>query len=125
MYDMSGGAWEYVMGNMVNSSGSFYSSNAGFSSAPNAKYYDKYTYSSDWSTHSRGKLGDATKETLKSYGNSTGGWYDDYAYFVNSSGSWFVRGGGCSNGSNAGVFFFSGDNGNAGSGHSARAVLFP
>ena len=30
VYDVSGGAWEYVMGNMVNSSGKFYSSSAGF-----------------------------------------------------------------------------------------------
>ena len=125
MYDMSGGAWEYVMGNMVNSSGSFYSSNAGFSSAPNAKYYDKYTYSSDWSTHSRGKLGDATKETLKSYGNSKGGWYDDYAHFVYSSYSWFIRGGHCNRGSGAGVFCFYRGTGNASSVSSARAVLFP
>ena len=125
VYDMSGGAWEYVMGNMVNSSGSFYSSNAGFSSAPNAKYYDKYTYSSDWSTHSRGKLGDATKETLKSYGNSKGGWYDDYARFVNSGYSWFIRGGSYGNGSGAGVFLFSRNSGSANSSYSARAVLFP
>ncbi len=125
VYDMSGGAWEYVMGNMVNSSGSFYSSNAGFSSAPNAKYYDKYTYSSDWSTHSRGKLGDATKETLKSYGNSTGGWYDDYAYFVISGSSWFRRGGYYNNGSSAGVFAFDSNDGYANGGISARAVLIP
>ena len=125
VYDMSGGAYEYVMGNMVNSSGSFYSSIAGFSSAPNAKYYDKYTYSSDLTTHSRGKLGDATKETLKSYGNSTGGWYDDYAYFVTSSYSWFVRGGNYSEGSYAGVFYFYNHNGDADSDSSARAVLIP
>ena len=125
VYDMSGGSWEYVMGNMVNSSGSFYSSYAGFSSAPNAKYYDKYTYSSDWSTHSRGKLGDATKETLKTYGNSTGGWYDDFAGFVYSSHSWFLRGGNYGNGSNAGVFHFNYYNGDAFSYISARAVLFP
>ena len=125
VYDMSGGTWEYVMGNMVNSSGSFYSSGAGFSSAPNAKYYDKYTYSSDWSTHSRGKLGDATKETLKSYGSSTGGWYSDYAYFVYSSYSWFQRGGNYEHGSSAGVFAFSYYNGGTGGYNSARAVLIP
>ena len=125
VYDMSGGAWEYVMGNMVNSSGSFYSSSAGFSSAPNAKYYDKYTYSSDWSTHSRGKLGDATKETLKTYGNSTGGWYSDIAYFVHSSFSWFIRGGYYNSGSGAGVFYFSNRDGGTHSDDGARAVLFP
>ena len=40
VYDMSGGAWEYVMGNMVNNSGTFYSSSAGFSVSPASKYYD-------------------------------------------------------------------------------------
>ena len=38
IYDMSGGAWEYVMGNMVNSSGAFYSSSAGFSTQPDSIY---------------------------------------------------------------------------------------
>ena len=125
VYDMSGGAWEYVMGNMVNSSGSFYSSSAEFSSAPNAKYYDKYTYDSSYTSHGRGKLGDATKETLTTFGDRYGGWYSDYANFVSSSYSWFFRGGICSNGSNAGVFYFSRDNGDAPGNGSARAVLIP
>ena len=125
VYDMSGGAWEYVMGNMVNSSGSFYSSSAGFSSAPNAKYYDKYTYNTDYENHGRGKLGDATKETLKSYGSNTEGWYDDYAGFVYSSSSWFFRGGRCFDGSNVGVFYFDYSNGGANRYNSARAVLIP
>ncbi len=125
VYDMSGGAYEYVMGNMVNSRGAFYSSNAGFSSAPDAKYYDKYTYGTSETTHGRGKLGDATKETLKTYGNSTGGWYNDYAYFVYSSYSWFQRGGDSYAGSNAGVFFFYRNNGGSASYGSARAVLIP
>ena len=126
VYDMSGGAWEYVMGNMVNSSGSFYSSNAGFSSAPNAKYYDKYTYDgSSYTSHGRGKLGDATKETLSRFGNSTGGWYSDNAGFVYSGFSWFLRGGLYSYGYRAGVFHFSSSDGNAYSDDSARAVLIP
>ena len=126
VYDMSGGATEYVMGNMVNSSGSFYSSSAGFSSAPNAKYYDKYTYNTDYENHGRGKLGDATKETLSNFGDRYGGWYDDYAYFVVYSNSWFVRGGGyLDNGSNAGVFAFIYYSGGASGDHSARAILIP
>ena len=38
VYDMSGGAWEYVMGNYNDTIGS-----SGFSSMPESKYYDKYT----------------------------------------------------------------------------------
>ena len=125
VYDMSGGAWEYVMGNMVNRSGTFYPSSAGFSSAPNAKYYDKYTYSTSSSNHGRGKLGDATKETSSSFGGSTGGWYSDYAFFVYSSDSWFIRGGSYLNRSSAGVFDFDSNTGGAIGSSSARAVLIP
>ena len=124
VYDMSGGAWEYVMGNMNNSSNAFYSSNAGFTTAPDSKYYDSYKYdSSSYTTHARGKLGDATKETLTTFGNISGGWYSDNAPFPCSNNSWFVRGGHYSNGANAGVFdFFDFNGGDNGIG-SARAVL--
>ena len=85
VYDMSGGSYEYVMGNMVNSSGKFYSSSSGFSTPPDSIYYDSYTYGTSYTTHGRGKLGDATKETLKTFESDTGGWYSDYAYFPDSS----------------------------------------
>ena len=126
VYDMSGGAWERVMGNMKNSSNTFYSSNAGFTTAPDAKYYDSYKYdSSSNTTHARGKLGDATKETLTTFGNTSGGWYSDYAYFPGSSNSWFIRGGYYDNGSNAGagVFGFGNHTGGDIGSNSARAVL--
>ena len=124
VYDMSGGAWERVMGNMKNSSNTFYSSNTGFTTAPDAKYYDSYKYdSSSNKTHARGKLGDATKETLATFGNTSGGWYSDYAYFPNSSVSWFSRGGSYGNGTNAGVFNFYSSNGDVYGNGSARAVL--
>ena len=125
VYDMSGGAYEYVMGNMVNSSGAFYANSSGFSSAPDAKYYDAYTYGTDYEDHGRGKLGDATKETLATFGSNNGGWYSDNAYFVYSSYSWFGRGGDLSLGSNAGVFDFGMGNGGDDSGNSSRAVLVP
>ena len=124
VYDMSGGAWEYVMGNMNNSSNAFYSSNAGFTTAPDAKYYDSYKYdSSSNTTHARGKLGDAIKETLTTFGNISGGWYSDYANFPHSSYSWFLRGGNYNGGSNAGVFYFRGSVGGGSGYYSARAVL--
>ena len=123
VYDMSGGAWEYVMGNMNNSSNAFYSSNAGFTTAPDAKYYDSYKYDTSYTSHARGKLGDATKETLATFGSNTGGWYSDYAGFPNSSYSWFIRGGFYYHGTSAGVFVFSYNDGHSISGYSARAVL--
>ena len=121
VYDMSGGAFEYMMGNMVNSSGAFYSSNAGFSTASNTKYYDKYSYGTSATEYTRGKLGDATKEMAPT--GRTGNWYGDYAIFPISSGSWFIRGGNYINGANAGAFGFSYDGGNASSYYSSRAVL--
>ena len=124
VYDMSGGAWEYVMGNMKNSSNSFYSSYARFTTAPDSKYYDSYKYdSSSNTTHARGKLGDATKETLATFGNTSGGWYSDYAYFPYSGYSWFLRGGYYYDGTDAGVFSFSNGSGGDLSSYSARAVL--
>ena len=124
VYDMSGGAWERVMGNMKNSSNAFYSSNAGFTTAPDAKYYDSYKYdSSSNTTHARGKLGDATKETLATFGNTSGGWYSDYASFPGSSDSWFGRGGYYGDGTDAGVFIFGGSYGGDVDYYSARAVL--
>ncbi len=112
------------MGNMKNTSNEFYSSMAGFTTAPDAKYYDSYKYdSSSSSTHARGKLGDATKETLATFGSNTGGWYSDDAYFPNSSYSWFNRGGFYSYGSRTGVFYFGGSNGGGHTDISARAVL--
>ena len=122
IYDMSGGAWEFVMGNIVNRSGAFYSSNAGFSTPPDSIYYDSYTYGTSYATHGRGKLGDATKETLKTFGNLSGGWYSDYAGFPYSSYSWFYRGGHCNIGSYAGLFTFYYDAGGSAFYLSARAV---
>ena len=123
VYDMSGGAYEYVMGNMVNSSGEFYSSIAVFSTPPDSKYYDKYTYGTSYTTHGRGKLGDATKETLKTFGSTSGGWYSDYAGFPYSSYSWFSRGGRCTLGSSAGLFSFDNRAGGIYAYRSARAVV--
>ena len=124
VYDMSGGAWERVMGNMKNSSNTFYSSNTGFTTALDAKYYDSYKYdSSSSSTHARGKLGDATKETLATFGNISGGWYSDYANFPYSSKPWFGRGRSYGDGTGAGVFYFSISNGGDYNYFSARAVL--
>ena len=121
VYDMSGGAFEYVMGNMVNNSGAFYSNDAGFSTSPESKYYDKYTYGTTHTTRERGKLGDATKET-NTFGSNSGGWYSDHAYFPESNFSWFDRGGDCNIGSDAGLFDFYSTDGGSDSDYSARAV---
>ena len=105
VYDMAGGSWEYASGNMVNTSGGFYASSAGTISLA-TKYYDAYTYNTSDKTHGRGKLGDATKESLKIFGNSAGGWYGDFLSLPSSADSWFLRGGRSGDGVEAGIFAF-------------------
>ena len=87
---MSGGAYEYVMGN--------YNKTAGISgltvSGIPAEHIDIYSGTSVAASH----LGDALGETA--------GWYSDYAGFVSSSDPWFKRGGYYRNGDDAGVFYF-------------------
>ena len=102
IYDVSGGAYEYVMGVYNNAK-----SSSGFNSLPDEKYYNNYTGSS--------YTGHALTETKN--------WYSDDAFFVNSGAPWFMRGGSCNGSSYAGVFGFSGGYGNAGSSSSSRLVI--
>ena len=121
VYDMSGGAWEYVMG-YYSPAGSTWgatssSNSAGFSSQPNSKYYDDYTATNSLTACNGGIC----------YGHGlseVSGWYDDHAYFVNASDPWFLRGGNCNSGSSAGTFYFDSDYGGGSSGgRAARSVL--
>ena len=136
IYDLSGGAGEYVMGNMSFFTGTYTydEANAGsnFSySDETTKYIDTYAmgiYDYDQSAMNRARLGDATGEVM-STASRYGGWYNDYARFVNYEPmadihlSWFYRGGLYSDGSNAGVFYFSSYHGNTGLDYSTRATL--
>ena len=126
IYDMSGGAYEYVMGNMTDSSGAFYPASSGLTQ-PESKYYDSYTYGTSLSDYSRGHLGDATKEVIANSGDYRA-WNNDGAIFVTSPDPWFIRGGryggGSSfDGSGAGVFYFYDRDGDANSDISFRVVL--
>ena len=118
VYDMFGGAYEYVMGNYNDTIGT-----AEFSSMPEAKYYDKYTGMDLDSDFTKYYLGDATKEMLKVKSPGGNAWYGDYSYSANSSYSWVRRGGGCSSGTAAGVFSFYIYRGNSYSDDSFRVVF--
>ena len=135
VYDMSGGAYEYVMGNMANST-TTYSYNAkssGMTTQPEDKYLDHYlaaatdisvmSNNNQSKVQNRGILGDATSEVIKTYGSLTGGWNSDYAYFVSSLSPWFERGGHADSGSSAGVFAFVRGTGGASTRISFRVVL--
>ena len=122
IYDMSGGAYEFVMSNMTNSSGGF---DPWFSdlAQPDSKYYDSYTYGTNNDDYSRGHLGDATKEVIANSGSYLA-WNNDDALFVLSNFPWFLRGGYYNKGSSAGVFFFINYNyGAENSNYSWRVVL--
>ena len=93
IYDMSGSAWEYVMGNYNDVAGG-----SGFESMPELKYYDKYT-SSDEFTMCNGK------ECLSHGLSETVGWYEDRKRMVNESEAWFARSGHYIFGTDVGLFY--------------------
>ena len=90
IYDMSGGAFEYVMGNYNETTGN---SGLTVSTVP-TQHIDIYSGTSVSASH----LGDATGETA--------GWYGDSALFISSSSPWFGRGGYHSEKYYAGMFNF-------------------
>ena len=140
VYDMAGGAYEYVMGvvqdntnTSVPMSGNDTSSNSGFTGKvyasgnytsytgtafPSSKYYDLYAFGEtfdDSSAYARRILGDATSETR--------GWYDDRLVFASAQYPWFKRGGVAPDGSWAGVFYADRGGGNGATSNSFRSVL--
>ena len=144
VYDMSGGAAEYTMGNIVSKdgttmmSGNSSSSNSGYTgiiydggnyttytgtySYPEDKYYDKYSFGTSNTQRIRSKLGDAIKEVLNT---SNYGWYIDNSNLAYSNIPWFNRGGRYNNGSNAGAFISRSNYGSAYTNNSSRLVITP
>ena len=110
VYDMSGGAHEYVMGGTYTSGNSTVRlSSSGFTTAINNSdfepFIDKYNYNTDVNNYSHSKLGDALGETIA---------WDDalrVAARGNSSSSWYIRGGRNSTNPGAGIFAFSATSG--------------
>ena len=118
VYDMSGGAYEYVMGYYSPASSTWGAASgvnkAGFTSQPDSKYYDNYTTTSALTACNGGICyGHGLSEVSK--------WYGDYALFVDRDRPWFIRG--AYYGSDAGAFYFSNSLGGAYNNHAARSVL--
>ena len=138
IYDMSGEAWEFVMGyttgatTVGGTSGitSLYSNF--FSDSAYSKYWDKYTSTVNTNYNNR-ILGDATGEmgpfgSEKDPDNNTrykSSWYKDYAFFVSSSIPWLARGGGLDDGTSSGVFAYTTSFGTMRANSSYRIVLAP
>jgi len=138
IYDLSGGAWDYVMGyttgaSTVGGSSEITSVHSDFfTNSIWNKYYDKYSSTLNTNYDNR-ILGDATGE-IGTFAIQTdpdnvirhkSSWYGDYAVFINSTGCWFPRGGYWIHGKNNGVFAFSDYIGDAHAAMSFRVVLAP
>ena len=96
VYDMAGGAWEYVAAvlSTKKSSGSYYN----FTNI-DTKYYESYD------AYDNSKYGDAMYETSMNSEGSTS-WDGDCSHFVAELYPVFLRGGHASNWGDAGVFAF-------------------
>ena len=133
VYDMVGGASEYVMGNMSSANGTtytYYASSAGTNftySTDTAKYITTYAYGKtdrDQTAYNRGRLGDATSEVISSSG-AIGAWDGTYLTFLYyGSYSWFDRGGQSYYKGLVGIFFAQRSDGDSVSSNSTRAALF-
>ena len=122
IYDMSGGAYDYVMGNMVNNDGTFNSGYADFAKStgvivqnPDAKYYNMYAYGTSLNDIIKGHLGDATKETQFWYGNAVG--------MVSTVHPWAIRGSTYDGKTSTSIFASNAYDGDPRSGMSFRVVL--
>ena len=136
VYDMSGGAWEYLAGYIDGNYG-----DSGFTSDTiqiyNSKYFDVYNSASYLEGFKYRILGDATGElgpfTNLQSKNSSGvtttrrvnSWYNDDAYFVFSTSPWVARGGAYDYGQEAGQFSFHVLTGTKENKISFRIVLTP
>ena len=127
VYDMSGGAWEYVAAyvNNGNSNLTNYGSSLVNGDAKTKNVYSKGSSDSRDNNYSAnsGKYGDAVYETSANGNSSSSSWYGDYSNFPYTSGPFFERGGNYNNGTGAGVFYFSNSNGISYGGDSFRPVL--
>ena len=117
VYDMSGGAWEYVAAYVDNGHSNLTTYGSNLVNAE-AKYKDVYNkgsadkYTNNYAAASS-KYGDAVYETSLNGNNSYNSWYSDYSYFPDTSTPFFMRGGFYVYGSGAGVFNFTGYGGYA------------
>ena len=126
VYDMSGGAWEYVAGyvNNGNSSLTSYGSSLVNGDAKTKNVYNKASSDNNTNNYNANssKYGDALYET-STRGDGNTSWYGDYSVFPYTSNPFFIRGGLFNNGAGAGVFFFHTYDGGSHSSSSFRPVL--
>ena len=154
IYDMSGGAWEYVMGVMMDQSGNpmsgrnsiensrfngrFGTEEGSFSTGydwPDSKYYDQYVYTTSSVNYQNRILGDATGEmgpfAMMSSNNSSGSFYNSSSWlkaslsFVTVGYPYYGRGGTYHDGFQVRILSTNPYSGTSVSGWSFRIVLTP
>ena len=126
VYDMSGGAWEYVAAYVNNGNGNLtsYGSSLVNGDTKTKNMYSRASldnYKNNY-TQNKGVYGDTVYETSMSGSGSTS-WYEDYSEFPNKNYPFFTRGSYYNHSTYAGVFYFSFDSGQASSLNSFRPVL--
>ncbi len=132
IYDMSGGAHECIAGYSKHNFGLSGFTTSSFS-VYDSKYYDVYNEATNEKSYEYGILGDATKEVGPFYYfndedkmlRSHGSWYNDYSNFIDTSSSWFYRGGGYYNSVIGGSFYFGNYSGEVNPAVGFRIVLTP
>jgi len=146
IYDMSGSAWEYVMGILTNDEGTLWSggtstANSGFIGNvgandtydegilwPNIKYYDTYKYKNlDTTT-----TADIYNNRYTACNNApcigdttieTIGWYNDQDVMITVDSPWIIHGGDYNSNNSAGIFAISRATGKRFSYVSTRSIL--
>ena len=100
VYDMSGGAYEYIAGYLDVADASTYA--ASLVNAP-IQHKDIYTGGYDQTSN---KYGDAIYEISGGNPNGPGTWHDDFASFVIGTCPFFLRGGYYGGTTSSGIFYF-------------------
>ena len=128
IYDMSGGAFEYVAAYVNNGNNSLLNYGASLvnGEAKTKNVYNVGSLDNDTDNYNQnaGVYGDAIYETSINGNSSNGSWYTDFSSFQYSGIPFFIRGGYYSHNTSAGMFAFGDNvNGNASNYHSFRLVL--
>ncbi len=130
IYDMSGGAWEYMASYIDDVS----LTTSGMINIVTDKtyeiYLDKYSkLVTSYTSYKYRILGDATGEMGPFWGNNSSNyqstWYADYATFPHGSSAWFGRGGYCTQTPLTGQFYFHLNPGGVHANDGTRMVLTP
>ena len=127
VYDMSGGAFEYVAAYVKNGDENLttYGLRLINGEAKTKNVYSVGSSDSHENNYSTniGIYGDAIYETSRNANSINGAWYDDYSDFPSSNSPFFGRGGYYGSAGSGGVFFFSSYSGDSYDGGSFRPVL--